>query len=113
MILCEKSATFRDHALERFPFFVNRGDSLRTANKILWPSPSGGGCDGVFERSASSSDPGSRGRRGCAGGCKTICHWGFYGDPLDQALAGDRQLRSQVQQGSEPITFEEARGMAA
>jgi tripartite-type tricarboxylate transporter receptor subunit TctC len=26
--------------LERFPLSVNRGDSLRGTNKILWPSPS-------------------------------------------------------------------------
>jgi hypothetical protein len=30
---------YHGHQLERFPLFVNRGDSLRGANKILWPSP--------------------------------------------------------------------------
>jgi hypothetical protein len=44
--------------LEHFPFSVNRGDSQRGANKILWPSRAEEAGDGVFERSASSSDPG-------------------------------------------------------
>lgn len=35
--------------LERFPLSVNRGDSLRGANKILWPSRTEGACDGLFE----------------------------------------------------------------
>jgi hypothetical protein len=44
--------------LEHFPFSVNRGDSQGAANKILWPSRSEEAGNGVFERSASSSDPG-------------------------------------------------------
>ena len=30
--------------------------------------------------------------RSGAGGGKTVCNWGCDGDPLDEALAGDRQL---------------------
>jgi hypothetical protein len=29
---------------------------------------------------------------GGAGDGKTVCDWGFDGDPLGEALAGDRQL---------------------
>jgi Mg2+-importing ATPase len=45
--------------LERFPLSQNRRDSQRAANKILWASRTEEACNGVFERSASSSDPGS------------------------------------------------------
>jgi hypothetical protein len=45
-------------ALEHFPFSVNRRDSQRAANKILWPSRTEEAGNGVFERSAGSSDPG-------------------------------------------------------
>jgi Domain of unknown function (DUF3883) len=44
--------------LERFPLFVNRKDSQRAANKILWPSRAEEAGNGVFERFASSSDSG-------------------------------------------------------
>ena len=44
--------------LEHFPFSVNREDSQRAANKILWSSQAEEAGNGVFERSASSSDPG-------------------------------------------------------
>jgi len=44
--------------LEHFPFSVNRRDSQGAANKILWPSRVEEAGNGVFERSASSSDPG-------------------------------------------------------
>jgi hypothetical protein len=44
--------------LERFPLFVNRKDSQRAANKILWPSRAEEAGNGVFERFTSSSDSG-------------------------------------------------------
>jgi integrase len=47
-----------DDDLEHFPFFVNRRDSQRAANKILWSSQAEEAGNGVFERFASSSDPG-------------------------------------------------------
>ena len=46
------------HALELFPFAVNRRDSHRAANKILWSSQAEEAGNGVFERFTSSSDPG-------------------------------------------------------
>jgi hypothetical protein len=36
-------------ALEHFPFFVNRRDSQRAANKILWSSRAEEAGNGVFE----------------------------------------------------------------
>ncbi len=37
-----KESSVVDGRLEQFPLSVNRGDSLRAANKILWPSDQGG-----------------------------------------------------------------------
>jgi hypothetical protein len=51
-------ANEKKEALERFPLSVNRRDSQRAANKILWSSRTEEAGDGVFERSASSGDPG-------------------------------------------------------
>src|ERR1700679_2251035 len=48
----------RGERLERFPLFVNRKDSQRAANKILWPSRAEEAGNGVFERFTSSSDSG-------------------------------------------------------
>jgi hypothetical protein len=44
--------------LKHFPFSVNRSDTQRAANKILWSSQAEEAGNGVFERFTSSSDPG-------------------------------------------------------
>jgi hypothetical protein len=44
--------------LEHFPISVNRRDSQRAANKILWSPQTEEAGNGVFERFTSSSDPG-------------------------------------------------------
>jgi len=99
--------------LERFPLFVNRGDSLSVANKILWSPRIEGACHGLFERLACSSDPSGRGWNGGAGGGAPVRDWRFDRDPLGQAVAGDGQFRGQIQQGPEPIAAQASGGMAA
>jgi hypothetical protein len=75
--------------LKHFPLSVNRRDSQRAANKILWPSQA--------EEAGNGFSNDLRVRviqvvEGGAGGGKTVCDWERDGDPLGEALAGDRQL---------------------
>ena len=37
----------------------------------------------------------------------------FDGDPLGEAVAGDRQRRGQIEQGAEPVAAQTPRAMAA
>jgi transposase len=59
----------------------------------------------VFERSASSGDPGGRRRFGCAGGRQTVRDWGRDGNPLGKRWreTGSFEAKSVKGQSRSPL----------